>query len=162
MTQILSPLPVNSSVQTVPTVNYNVPASLEVLKAACTHASVAALGTIWNHAIKSGSDEGSHMVDGILIMDLLKTGFEKGNTHGIMAEHNHHSQTCPGMVQHSMCEAGIQVINADPLNNPKAIDVLCAFSSTAPSTTPLGLVWQHTFQAGTKVTQLQTHHLVDI
>jgi hypothetical protein len=84
-------LPVNhqeSSVQTVSAVNYEIPAGPKVLKSACTHASVAAsntpLGAIWNSAVKLGYDEGSSMVNGILVMDLLKTGFEKGNIHGII------------------------------------------------------------------------------
>jgi hypothetical protein len=58
-----------------------------------------------------------------------------------------------------MCEAGIQVIDVDPLDNPEAIDILCAFSSTAPSTTPYGLIWECAFEAGTKVTQVQAFHL---
>ena len=165
MTQILSPLPVDNSVQTVPTVNYKVPASLDVLKAACTHASIAMpdtpLGAIWSCATKSGFDEGSYMVDSILVTDLIKIGFEKSNIHGIMAEHDHHSQTCPGLIKHSMCEAEIQFTDADLLNNPEAVDILCAFSSTAPSTTPFGLIWEHAFQAGTEVTQVQTSQ-VDI
>ena len=102
------------------------------------------------------------MVDGIRVMDILKTGFEKVNIHGIMAEHEHHSQTCPRSIQHSMCEAWIQVIDTDPLNSPEAIDILCAFSSIAPSTTPFGLIWQHAFQAGTEVPQVQTPHLINI
>jgi hypothetical protein len=58
-----------------------------------------------------------------------------------------------------MCEAGIQVIDVDPLNNPKAIDILCAFSSAAPSTTLYGLIWECAFEAGTKVAQVQAFHL---
>jgi hypothetical protein len=102
------------------------------------------------------------MVDGILVMDLLKTGFEKGNIHGIMAERDYHSRTCPGLIPRSICEAGIQVIETDPLNSPEAIDILCAFSSTAPSTTPFGLIWERAFQAGTKVTQVQAPHHINI
>ena len=62
----------------------------------------------------------------------------------------------------STCEAGIQVIDTDPLNNPEAINVFCAFSSTAPSTTPFGLIWECAFLAGTEATQAQTPHLVDV
>ena len=133
-----------SSVQTVATVNYEMAANLENLKAACTCAIIAMpntpLGTIWSCAMKSGFNKGSSMVDSIWVMDILKTDFEKGNTHKVMAEHDHHNQTCPGLVQCSMCEAGIQVIEVDLLNNAEVINILCAFSSTTPSTTPLGLV----------------------
>ena len=48
----------------------------------------------------------------------------------------------------------VKLGDTDLLNSPEAIDILCAFSSTAPSTTLLSLVWQHAFQAGTEVTQL--------
>jgi hypothetical protein len=162
-------LPVNhqeNSVQTVSAVNYEIPASPKVLKSACTHASVAAsdmpLGAIWNSAVKLGYDEGSSMVDSILVTDLLKTGFEKGNIYGIMVERDYHSRTCPGLIPCSICEAGIQVIETNPLNSPEAIDILCAFSSTAPSTTPFGLIWECAFQAGTKVTQVQAPHHINI
>ena len=42
----------------------------------------------------------------------------------------------------------------DPLNNAESVDVLCAFSATAPSSTPLGLVWQRAFEAGTQATKV--------
>ena len=42
----------------------------------------------------------------------------------------------------------------DPLNNAESIDLLCAFSATAPSSTPLGLVWQRAFEAGTQASQV--------
>jgi hypothetical protein len=109
--------------------------------------------------VKSGFDEGSSMVDGVSVTDILRTGIEKGNIYGIMAEHNYHSQTCPGLIPHSICEAGIQVIDVDPLDNPEAIDILCTFFSTAPSTTPYDLIWECAFEAGTKVTQVQAAHL---
>ena len=156
----------SSSVQTTSTVDYEAPASLEVLENVCSRASLAAsnmpLGAVWSRAKKSGFDEGSRMVDGLLVTDLVKAGFEKGNLHGIMAERDHHSQTCPGLIPRSTCEAGIQVVDADPLNSPEAIDILCAFSSTAPSTTPFGLIWERVFQAGTEVAQAQTPHLVNV
>jgi hypothetical protein len=49
------------------------------------------LGAIWSCAMKSGFNERSSRVDGILVTGLLRTGFEKGNIHGIMAERDHHS-----------------------------------------------------------------------
>ena len=42
----------------------------------------------------------------------------------------------------------------DPLNNAESIDVLCAFSAIAPSSTPLGLVWQRAFEAGAQASQV--------
>jgi hypothetical protein len=120
------------------------------------------LHAIWNCTTKSRFDENSSKVDGMLATDLLKAGFEKGNIHGIMVERNHHSQTCPGLIQPSTCEAGIQVIDTDPLNSPETINILCAFFSTTPSTTLFGLIWQHAFQAGTEVPQAQAPHLIDI
>jgi hypothetical protein len=150
----------------VPTVDYKVPASPEDLEKACAHVSIAMpdtpLGAIWSYATKSNFDEDSSRVDGMLVMDILKAGFKKGNIHGIMAEHDHHSQTCPGLIQPSTCEARIQVIDTDPLNSPEAINILCAFFLTAPSTTLFGLIWQCAFQAGTEVPQVQTSHLIDI
>ena len=44
----------------------------------------------------------------------------------------------------------------DPLNNAESIDVLCAFSAIAPSSTPLGLVWQRAFEAGAQASQVNT------
>jgi hypothetical protein len=82
------------------------PAKPEALSTVCTCASIAVpdtpLGTIWNCTTKSGSDEGFSKVDGMLVMDSLKAGFEKGNIHGIMAKHDHHSQTCPGLISCSI------------------------------------------------------------
>ena len=92
------------------------------------------------------------MVDGMLVTDILKTGFEKGNINGIMVERNHHSQVCPSLILRSTCDTGTQVINANPLNTPEAIDSLCAFFSTAPSITPFGLIWERAFQAGGEAT----------
>jgi hypothetical protein len=75
--------PVDGSAQTKPIVNYEMPASPEALSTACAHASITApntpLGTIWSCATKSGFDEGSSRVDGMLVTDILKTGFEKEN-----------------------------------------------------------------------------------
>ena len=49
----------------------------------------------------------------------------------------------------------------DPLNNAESIDLLCAFSAIAPSSTPLGLVWKHAFEAGTRASQVDiTDNLV--
>lgn len=41
----------------------------------------------------------------------------------------------------------------DPLNDAESVDVLCAFSAIAPSSTPLGLVWQRAFEAGAQISQ---------
>jgi hypothetical protein len=42
----------------------------------------------------------------------------------------------------------------DPLNNAESVDLLCAFSAIAPSSTPLGLVWHRAFEAGTQASQV--------
>jgi hypothetical protein len=112
--------------------------------------------------VRNKINEGSSKVDDMLVMDVLMAGFEKCNIYGIMVEHDHHSQTCPGLIQPFTCEAGIQVIDTDPLNSPEAINILCTFFSVTPSTTPFGLIWKCAFQAGTEVSQVQTPYLIDI
>jgi hypothetical protein len=42
----------------------------------------------------------------------------------------------------------------DSLNNAESVDVLCTFSAIAPSSTPLGLVWQRAFKAGAQTSQV--------
>ena len=142
----------------MPTIDYEIPANQEVLENTCTRASATAsdmpLGAVWKCATKAGFDEGSSMVDGMLVADIIKTGFERGNLYGIMAEHDHHSQTCPGLISCSTCEAGVQVVNTDLLNSPEAINVLCAFSSTTPSMTPFSLIRERAFLAGSLVLRL--------
>jgi hypothetical protein len=45
-------------------------------------------------------------------------------------------------------------LDFDPLNNAESVDILCAFSAVAPSSTPLGLIWQRAFEAGTQASQV--------
>ena len=63
----------------MPIIDYEIPANSEVLKNTCTRASATAsdmpLGAVWKCATKAGFDKGSSMVDGMLVTDIIKTGF---------------------------------------------------------------------------------------
>jgi len=55
----------------------------------------------------------------------------------------------------SCSDASIQTSSDfNPLNDAESVDLLCAFSAMAPSSTPLGLVWQRAFEAGTQASQV--------
>ena len=67
--------------------------------------------------------------------------------------------TIDSPIQNSLLHGDISTQTSadfDPLNNAEAVDLLCTFSATAPSSTPLGLVWQRAFEAGSQTPQLHT------
>ncbi len=104
------------------------------------------------------------------VTDVLKVGFEKGQVYGIIQERKQwetagHSQTCFFATSSSTVttNAGTQVdlvtpscsdsstqtsSDFNPLDDPESVDLLCALSAIALSSTPLGFIWHHAFQAG--------------
>jgi hypothetical protein len=85
-----------------------------------TASSNTTLRAVWRHAFKAGQDNASQMVDGMQVSDVLKIGFEKGQVHGIVQEHElmaGHSQTCFATASSltTTADAGTQVDLITPL-----------------------------------------------
>ena len=85
--------------------DYDSPVDPVSVNKLCSHAATSSsnttLGAVWRHAFRAGQDNGSQMVDGMQVSDVLKIGFEKGQVYGISRaqtmyvwEMAGHSQTC--------------------------------------------------------------------
>jgi len=117
---------------------------------AATASSNTTLGAIWRHAFKAGQDNGSQMVDGMQVSDVLKIGFEKGQVYGIVQERElwemaGHSQTCFATASSSTAtaDAGTQVDLVAPLppcTNTSVQTVSTDIQTSSTQTSPPPLV----------------------